>query len=221
MIFVGIETQSISAQIFEIIKEKILLQEFRLGEKINTRKISEKYDISMMPVRDALKELENRGLVINKERVGFFVKEFSPKEIKEIIEVRKMYEVYCLEKFSENIDEVKLKELLCEMNKFENRSRAEFDKIDKSFHELIINASNNDFLTNKYSEMEDIIDLVRHLDKDREDQSMNEHILVCQNILNNDTVKAKNELENHINNVRNAIISEYKKINNLYKEEDA
>ena len=93
----SIIAKSITEQIYDIIKDKILLQEYKVGSKIDMNEIAEEHDISIMPVRDALKRLSSQGLVVNRSRVGFFVKEFSKQEISNIMEVRNMYETYCLD----------------------------------------------------------------------------------------------------------------------------
>jgi len=205
-----IETKSISEQITEILKQKILHHEFKPGEKIDTDKLAQEYEVSAMPVRDALKKLENRGLVINRERVGFFVRELSIEEINEIVEVRLMYEGYCLQKHLDNIDLSRVRALLEEMRSFKNSSRQKFDKIDKKLHYSIIRASENEFLVQRYKNIEDLVDLVRHLDKDREEKAMEEHIEITKRILSKKTLEARKLLEDHIKNVRKNIINQYK-----------
>ncbi|SDM33807.1 GntR family transcriptional regulator [Halarsenatibacter silvermanii] len=207
-----IETKSISEQITEILKKKVLRHEFTPGEKIDTDMLAQKFDVSAMPVRDALKKLENRGLVTNRERVGFFVRKFELDEIREIIEVRIMYEGYCLEKHLNNIDFQALEKLYEDMKNFNNANRNEFDNIDKSFHNLIIEASQNNILIERYRNIEDLIDLVRHLDREREKDAMSEHIKVTEKILNKEPEKAKSSLEEHIINVRDGIIGGYEEL---------
>src|SRR5690554_4721661 len=103
---------SISEQIYELIKNKIFTQELELGAQIDTKKIAGEHNISIMPVRDALNKLENRELVYRKSRIGYFVRTFSRKEAEEIMEVRKIYELYSLKEHFEAIDKKKLEEIL-------------------------------------------------------------------------------------------------------------
>ncbi|GEM_PF-531164 len=207
----GIETHSISDQIFKILKTEILHQKFELGEKIETRKLSDKYEVSVMPVRDALKKLAKCGLVEKKERVGFFVRSFEPYEIKEIVDVRKMYEAYCLQKYINNLNKNELENIYNDMLNYQNPPRNEFDRQDKKFHEFIINSSQNEFLIKEYSKIEDLIDLVRHLDRDRKKEALQEHKKIIESILEEDIQTAVSLLKNHINNVRDSIIKEYSK----------
>ena len=88
---------SISEQIYSIIKEEILLAKRKPGEQINPRKLADEFETSVMPIRDALNQLANEGLVIRKPRVVSFCSFFYPKEARGLMEVRKPYELYCLE----------------------------------------------------------------------------------------------------------------------------
>lgn len=63
--------QSISDQMFSILKEAIVRQRIKAGEQINPREIAEQYGVSVMPVRDALTRLASFGLVTIRPRVGF------------------------------------------------------------------------------------------------------------------------------------------------------
>ena len=62
---------SISKQIYSIIKEEILLAKRKPGDQINPRKLADEFETSIMPIRDALNQLTSEGLVVRKPRVGF------------------------------------------------------------------------------------------------------------------------------------------------------
>lgn len=195
--------ESIAEQIYAIIKEEILLAKRKPGEQLNPRKLAEEFESSVMPVRDALKQLVDEGLVVRKPRVGFFVRSFSRQEIKEIMEVRKLYELYCLESYFERIDREKLIFLLerCMLRDWPAIKDPEFDRLDDDIHDLIVSASENVFLIESYNNIKDRIFLIRHLGGSKARQANEEHILLIQAILNNDKGKAKEILQAHIDRV--------------------
>ena len=197
----AIITKSITDQIYNIIKEKILFQEYKIGSKIDMKEIAEEHEISIMPVRDALKRLSNQGLVVNKSRVGFFVKEFSEDEIENIMEVRNMYETYCLENHFENLNLDKIESLYEDIQCQDSLEREKFDEVDSKFHNLIINSSENQFLIEHYEKIEDRIILFRHLDKERIKTANEEHCLILDSILKGNKKEAVNKLNEHIRNV--------------------
>ena len=95
----SIHTESITDQCYDLIWKKILNKEYLPGEQIPTKQIAEDNGISVMPVRLALRELTNNGIVLNKARVGFFVRDFTNQEMLDISRTRRMYEIYGLENY--------------------------------------------------------------------------------------------------------------------------
>jgi DNA-binding GntR family transcriptional regulator len=66
----------------------ILAGELAPGSRINEPDAAERLGGSRVPVREALRELEATGLVVSRKNVGVFVKEFSPKEVADLYELR-------------------------------------------------------------------------------------------------------------------------------------
>jgi len=200
--------ESIGEQIYSILKEEILLAKRKPGEQINLRKLAEEFGASIMPVRDALKQLVDEGLVIRKPRVGFFIRNFTRQEAEEIMEMRKIYELYCLDKYFDKIDREKLKIFLEKSLDEKNitQKTKEFDELDENIHDLLIKASGNFYLINSYNNIKNQIIILRHLIKDEVSLAREEHILLIKAILEGNKERAKEILENHINRVTNAIV---------------
>jgi DNA-binding GntR family transcriptional regulator len=200
--------ESIGEQIYSILKEEILLAKRKPGEQINLRKLAEELGASIMPVRDALKQLVDEGLVIRKPRVGFFIRNFTRQEAEEIMEMRKIYELYCLDKYFDKIDREKLKIFLEKSLDEKNitQKTKEFDELDENIHDLLIKASGNFYLINSYNNIKNQIIILRHLIKDEVSLAREEHILLIKAILEGNKERAKEILENHINRVTNSII---------------
>ncbi|KXS48698.1 MAG: GntR family transcriptional regulator [Halanaerobium sp. T82-1] len=144
-----INKKSLTDQVYTLIKEQILNREVELGEQLNTRRIAEEHGISLMPVRDALRRLANEDLVENKPRVGFFVKNFSEAEVNDILEVRKMHELYCLNNYFGQIDKEKIVEL---KDKFLKSHHKHFSVFDSQLHKEIVFASHNNYLIDSYKD---------------------------------------------------------------------
>ncbi len=203
----SIVKSSIKEQVYNMLKEKILKQDIELGVQLNPKRIAEENDISVMPVRDALLRLVSQGLVINKPRVGFFVKEFSQAEIEEIMEVRKMYELFCIKEHFTGIDRKKMKNISKTVNiNIEDLTREKFDGVDIELHYTIIEASENEFLINNYNQIKDLLILFQHLDLQRINESHKEHQIIVKYILGKDKSKAQEMLENHLNRVTLSVL---------------
>ncbi len=75
---------TIKEQVYKIIKEMILYQQYSLGEKININTLATDLNVSNSPIREALTMLEEQGLVENIPNVGTCVITFSPSAYREI-----------------------------------------------------------------------------------------------------------------------------------------
>lgn len=199
----AINKESITNQVYNMIKESIINQELELGQKINTREIAEKNGISIMPVRDALLKLVNQGYIINRPRVGFFVRSFSDEEMYEIVEVRKMYEFYSLENHFDNIDRVKLKDLYAYFE-IDVKSPGDFFNIyDTQLHTIIVEASGNNFLIERYKKLIDYSSLLFScLNNQRYKESNEEHIEIIESVISNRKDKAIKILRKHLEKVK-------------------
>lgn len=197
---------SIKDQVHQMLKEQILKQEIEIGEQLNPRDIAEEYDISVMPVRDALLRLVTQGLVINKPRVGFFVKTFTAREIENIMEVRKMYEHFALSQHFDAIDRKKMKQIYNSMDNNEELTRSFFDDMDIKLHSIIVEASDNDYLINSYNRIKDLFILFQHLNLQRIDEAHQEHQILIRSILDNNQEKAENVLLEHLQMVTLSIM---------------
>lgn len=192
-----------------MIKEQILNREVELGEQLNTRRIAEEHGISLMPVRDALRRLANEDLVENKPRVGFFVKNFSEAEVNDILEVRKMHELYCLNNYFGQIDKEKIVEL---KDKFLKSHHKHFSVFDSQLHKEIVFASHNNYLIDSYLKMiNHFTMLFSYLNDQRSETSRQEHIDLIDCILEKDKEKAYNILFRHLDRVEIAEDAEIKK----------
>lgn len=77
----------------ESLQERILSGEFKEGEQLIQEAIALEYDVSRMPVREALRQLEARGLVEMKLHKGAVVTSVPIEQIAELFDLRAILEV--------------------------------------------------------------------------------------------------------------------------------
>lgn len=75
------------------IRERILSGEMAEGEVIRQEALAQEYDVSRMPIREALKRLDAEGLVQFTTNRGASVTKHSLREIGEIFDLRNLIEV--------------------------------------------------------------------------------------------------------------------------------
>ncbi len=91
-----IPRQSLSAAVVERLTEKILSGELREGEQLRQDAIATEFQISRIPVREALSHLAAEGLITIVANRGAVVSALSPSEIMELFETRAVLECYML-----------------------------------------------------------------------------------------------------------------------------
>ncbi len=90
--------ESLNHYVADYLRRKIFCGDsYRKGDQIVERDIAEELNISRAPVREALKELENQGIIVGKPSKGWFVAKHTEEELKEITEVRTMLELRMFE----------------------------------------------------------------------------------------------------------------------------
>ncbi len=89
----AISRQSLPDVIASDLRERILSGDLAEGETIRQEALAEEYDVSRMPVREALKQLDAEGLVHLANNRGATVTEHSLGEIAEIFDLRTLLEV--------------------------------------------------------------------------------------------------------------------------------
>ncbi|WP_420583735.1 GntR family transcriptional regulator [Ruegeria sp.] len=89
----AIPRQSLPDVITNDLRERILSGEMAEGETIRQEALAEDYDVSRMPIREALKRLDAEGLVQLTNNRGASVTSHSLSEIGEIFDLRILLEV--------------------------------------------------------------------------------------------------------------------------------
>jgi DNA-binding GntR family transcriptional regulator len=66
--------------------------ELRPGDRVNQEELAERAGVSLAPVREALRVLEQEGQVTYRPRRGYFVTELSIADLREIYDLRRVLE---------------------------------------------------------------------------------------------------------------------------------
>jgi DNA-binding GntR family transcriptional regulator len=87
-----IHRQSLPEAIAAALRERILNGEFRDGDPIVQETIADEYEVSRMPVREALRQLEGQGLVALKTHKGAIVTSMNREKVSELFDLRALLE---------------------------------------------------------------------------------------------------------------------------------
>ena len=150
-----IDTRNLSERVYDYLTDKIIEGSIAYGEKMNPKLIAEKLNVSITPVREAIKRLEVEGIITVHPRSNCAVKMPTRSSMLDAFEMREMFEKYALEKIytsvtPEDLDNMKLyikqMDTCLPINNVESRM-AEYVKYDQLFHqEFCILAGNINLL---------------------------------------------------------------------------
>ena len=203
---------SLVDQLYDIIKERIVSLQLKLGKKIDVQKLAEEFGVSQMPVRDTLNRLSQNGLVNTRARVGYYVIKLSSEDMREIYDLRLMFELHALKTAVNDIKTDKLekvdqgmRDLQKETNK--ERKKIKFGKLDRELHLLIIRNCNNQRLQKLFSQIYDFVKISQYLYPDSGfEEDLKEHGALLESLLQRNLSKATKRLSQHINNARDRIM---------------
>ena len=110
---------SLGNQIFELLRDRILNEEYVNGQKLNELNLASELKISRTPIREALKQLELEGLVESIPNKGVYVKGFSARDIDDMLEIRIALEGLAIQFAIERMDEEHLNRIkdICSLQK--------------------------------------------------------------------------------------------------------
>lgn len=87
-----IPRQSLTSAVADKLRDKIVRGEIPEGEQLRQDAIAQEFQVSRIPVREALRQLEAEGLITIILHRGAVVSSLSPTEIKEVFDMRALLE---------------------------------------------------------------------------------------------------------------------------------
>ncbi|MFN2237303.1 MAG: GntR family transcriptional regulator [Anaerolineales bacterium] len=158
-----INALSLGEQIEEAIKGEILSGELIPGQRLSIDELAQKWGVSSMPVRDAVRRLETSGFLIVAPRRGVFVSKFDQTRFKNILDIRSALECLAIELSIESIPEVEIDkaiEIYREGEQYlaETGDSSKLAEDDQIVHDLIIKYCNNPKLIEIMDGLQSLID---------------------------------------------------------------
>ena len=154
-----IEKRSLAEQVYLYLCNSISNGKLKYGETINTRRLAEELNISMMPVREALKRLETDGIVEIKPRSMCLLRTPTRETILDAIAAREMLEIYSVEAIYASIENPRLevlRKIIEEMKTAISEDPIDLRKYikhDWQFHKELCNLVGNQFVSKFYKEL--------------------------------------------------------------------
>jgi len=142
--------KTLAAQVTERIREAIINRALKPSTRIDQNKLADDLNVSLVPVREALKTLESEGLVTIIPRRGAFVTEVSSAHLDDLYFARQIIEgaavYYAVPNLSE-ADFTYLENLIDQMRgATQAKDIKEFMELNRLFHMRLYEAAGNTHL---------------------------------------------------------------------------
>ena len=194
--------KTLNLQVYEILKEMILSDEFKNEIKLNEVQIATKLEVSPTPVREAFRMLAADGIVEIIPWKGVFIKKYSIEEIEEAYQCREVLERLAVKLCINIIPKDEIEKLL-KVLKGNHDTIEERIKVSNEIHNMIIEYSNNKRLKNLITQLNDILIYDRRLsayDGIRGKQIDQEHKLILKALKERNENAAIFYMKEHIQN---------------------
>ncbi|HEX6923209.1 MAG TPA: GntR family transcriptional regulator [Bacillales bacterium] len=202
-------SQPLYQQAYEEIKELILTGRISPGSRITVTKLAEHYQISRTPLREALRQLQKEGLLIQ-DNLGSTVVELNKKDFEELYFCRTILEKEIIQLVVKDISDEKLKraekilteteELLIE-EPLEEDKELELLKLNTKFHETLTDSCSNKLLIEMLGQVRNLLLLYRAKILKYSEYNkaiIEEHRDILNAIKGGDSKKAMEVIETHL-----------------------
>ncbi|MCG8701092.1 MAG: GntR family transcriptional regulator, partial [Bacteroidales bacterium] len=195
--------------VYKKLKEMILNNQLKPGEKIIQEKIAKQLGVSRTPLLKALQMLEYELLVESIPRRGIYVKELEINEMIDVFDCRESLEGLAArllaERKTKSVVE-KLKSLFVNFDP-KNLNQNDYRKSDERFHQMLIDYSGNSMLKRLYFFGNVHTKVVQTGLVRAPEETYEEHIAIINAIEAGDEVRAEAETRNHIKRSRDLLLT--------------
>lgn len=189
--------------IYAYILNDIANATFVSGDRLITTKLADKYNTSINPVREALKQLQGEGFVTLSPNSGARVAIFEYNTLRDVFEILQLIEPYLMEWFVEEHTQEDLNELKLLLKKMDSASDREYRILDTQFHWLTYKNHYNNKAIDLWRRNRLILLAMQqnvNLNKSRIKQSIEEHKQIITALEERDVNAVLAVMSKHIDN---------------------
>lgn len=200
-----IDRLSLSDRVYFYIKDLILSGELKGGERIPEERVASRFGLSRTPIREALRRLEEYGLVRIKPRSYAEVITLRPEEAPDVAQLRAAMETLAVRLLAERATDEDLAEIkalcaACDEAAAQDDIAQVFEH-DSVFHLALAQGSGNRHLYELFEKLDAKIQLLRlvlHLPFERVKEFVAQHRLLLEALETRDANKAVAIMESHV-----------------------
>jgi DNA-binding GntR family transcriptional regulator len=195
-------------RIYKELRRSIIMGHCKPGSRLIIKDIARRYNTSVTPVRDALQMLGQEGLVTIKPRSGYFVTALTLKQLRDLLDMRRILETAAIEKAVLRITAEQLEELRNIHAGYTGEDDASYERYtleNRKFHYLIAIASGNLVLADEVKKLHDRLARFMVVQKIGERQ-IRMHNRIIEALEEHDIEKARQAVADEVNPSQEAIL---------------
>jgi DNA-binding GntR family transcriptional regulator len=195
---------------YESVREAILANVLKPGDRVSEYKVAEWLGISRTPAREGLRRLENEGLLEQHPRRGLVVASIDDAAVQELYAARQLLESEAAAQAALHATDAEIATLrhLVEIEASLSDKPEQMYEHNRSFHEQVYRAAHNRFLLKFLMLTADTLSTYRNVStlvfKERRDEVLAEHRELCEAIARRDDAAARAIATNHVKNALRA-----------------
>ena len=211
-----VQRNSLASLVQTEIERMILGGQFNSGAKLTESTLATQLGVSRGPVREALRMLEESGLVRTEKNRGVFVRDVPIEEALEIFELRAVMDQYVGRKLAQTVTAAQIKELRQFVDDMEQASKAgnaqDYHRLNLGFHDRLLELTGNSKFSATYRKLVNELSLFRR--QNLTDESMaiysREHRQIIKAIAARDADAAGQAMFQHVMNSRDRTLQNYR-----------
>lgn len=156
--------QSAADVVYQRIKDEIVMARLAPGALVDEISLAERFRVSRTPIREALRRLEQDGLVMTIPRRGTLVRRPTLQDIVEIDQIRLLLEPAAARLAAGRMNADALEKIADELKRLEKSGKQDLPKFletDWQLHDLVLKSSGNTHIRNIVNSLHDRLSAIR------------------------------------------------------------
>jgi DNA-binding GntR family transcriptional regulator len=208
-----ISNTALFEEVDELIRQRIFSRELKPGERIDEQALARDFGISRTPLREALKVLQNEGLIKLVPRRGCFVAKLSERDLDEIYDMVALLEAASAARAAKVATAAEIARLHRINQRMaqaaEERNFKRYFEANLAAHEAVHEIAGNRWQKNVIEYLRSMCRLSPYVSvgkiPGRLEQSLREHLELAAAIEAHDALRAEKVMREHVEHTRSAL----------------
>jgi len=196
-----IKKEMLSVQVYRALKEMIANYRFSPGSRLNVEELTKEFGVSRTPIWEAVRRLEQEGLVENIPNRGVFMVEMTLQTALYLYQVREVLEGLAGRLAAGNISDQGIDRLEACLEELkgvvEQGDPVGYSRLDFNFHALIYEASGNPVLQEILGSIKNKMRPLVPLSKPSLSRGYAEHKIILDALKSRDPKKTEKAMQGH------------------------